>query len=372
MVNITFTGDILPDERINNIVNGDYSVCFERAEKLKECDYLVGNLETPVAGKELLYTHERYCFNTPSGILDALKKSGFNMLTLANNHCMDRGEQGIINTLDNCRKYGFDTIGLYESEEERNKIFIKEMDGIKIAFINYTYGTNAFAHHRFLEHPYMVNLFQPEETKPGSIHLLNDYKQIAEDVKRIYIDKSDEFEFVKPYLERLERDIKKAKEEADYVIMIAHNGSQYIEKVDPYSILVAEKIKEFGADIIVGHHQHIIQKCDKSDAYTKIFCLGNLLFDNRIVDGNCCYDMPVYNAVFHLSLSKNEQGKVESKQSFSIYTTMNDERGVPIIIDSADVYKIRDEVHLRSDILRFANLFAGEEKYIYVEERYEL
>ena len=51
---------------------------------------------------------------------------------------------------------------------------------------------------------------------------------------------------------------------------------------------------------------------------------------------------------------------------------MNDEHGMPIVVDSSDVYKIRDEVHLRSDILRFANLFAGEEKYMYVEERYEL
>lgn len=372
MVNISFTGDILPNKRINDILKGDYSICFSKADKLKDCDYLVSNLETPVAGKELLYTHERYCFNTPTGILDALKESGFNMLTLANNHCMDRDEQGIINTLDNCRKYGFDTVGIYKSEEERNTTFIKEINGIKIAFINYTYGTNAFAHHRFLEHPFMVNLLQPEETKPGSIHLLNDYKQIGEDLKRIYIDKSDEYEFCKPYLEQLEKDIKTAKKEADYVIMIAHNGSQYIEEVDPYSAFIAEKIKEFGADIIVGHHQHIIQKCDLSDNYTKIFCLGNLFYDNRITDGKLCYDMPLYNAVFHLSLSKNEQGKIESKQSFSIYTTMTDKRGIPVIIDSADLFKIKDETHLKSDILHYANLFAGEEKYTEVKERYEL
>ena len=99
MVNISFTGDILPNERINNILNGKYSSCFKRAGKLKNTDYLIGNLETPVAGKELLYTHERYCFNTPDGILKDLKESGFDMFTLANNHCMDRGEDGILNTL---------------------------------------------------------------------------------------------------------------------------------------------------------------------------------------------------------------------------------------------------------------------------------
>lgn len=372
MVNISFTGDILPSERINKVTNCDYYSCFSRADKLKDCDYLVGNLETPVAGKDMLYTHERYCFNTPEGILDALKKSGFHMLTLANNHCMDRGEQGIINTVDNCRRYGFDIIGAYKDAEARNKIFIKEINGIKIAFINYTYGTNAFAHHRFLEHPYMVNLFQPEETKPGSIHLLNDYKQIAEDLKRIYFDKSEEYTFAKPYLKQIERDIKQAKKEADYVIMIAHNGSQYIEKVDPYSIFVAEKIKEFGADIIVGHHQHIIQKSDIDGNYTKIYCLGNFFYDNRIMDGDLYFDKPLYNAVFHLSLNKTDEGKVATKQSFSIYTTMTDKRGIPVVVDSADVYRIKGEAHLKSDILHYANLFAGKEKYDKVQERYEL
>ncbi|MCI5971035.1 MAG: CapA family protein [Oscillospiraceae bacterium] len=294
------------------------------------------------------------------------------MLTLANNHCMDRGEQGILNTVDNCKRYGFDTIGIYKTEKDRNKAFIKELNGIKIAFINYTYGTNAFSHHRFLEHPYMVNLFQPEETKLGSIHLLNDYKQIADDLKRIYYDKSEEYDLVKPYLEQLEKDIKNAKESADYVIVIAHNGGQYVEPVDPYSIYIAEKIKEFGADIIVGHHQHIIQKSDISDDYTKIYCLGNFFYDNRIVGEDCYFDKPLYDVVFHLSLIKDEQGRVTSKQSFSIYTTMTDERGMPVVVNAADVYSIKPESHLRLDILRYANLFVGEERYKEVQERYEI
>ncbi len=372
MVNISFTGDILPSKRINEITNGDYSVCFKRATKLKNCDYLVGNLETPVAGRELLYTRERFSFNTPEGILDSLKSSGFDMLTLANNHCMDRGEQGILNTLKNCREYGFDTIGIYASEDERNQIFIKETDGIKIAFINYTYGTNAFAHGRFLDHPYMVNLFQPEETKKGSVHLLNSYPQIADDIKRIYNNKSEEFDLAMVHLNQLKDDIQRAKKQADYVIVIAHYGSQYIEKVDPYSIFIAEKIKEYGADIIVGHHQHIIQPCVCNDDYLTIYCLGNFLYDNRICHGDDYFDKPLYNAVFHLELSKNSSGSIDARKSFSIYTTMTSKDGLPVIIDSKDLLDIKNETHLRSDILHYANLFAGQEKYSEIKERYEL
>ena len=154
--------------------------------------------------------------------------------------------------------------------------------------------------------------------------------------------------------------------------MLLHCGGQYIEKVDPYSVFIAEKIKEFGADIIVGNHQHIIQSCENKDDYLKIFCLGNMLYDNRIENGNCYFDSPSYNAVFHLQLSKDENGKVQDKKSFSIYTTAFDSKGLPTVLDSADVYKINYATDIKSRILHYANLFAGEERYKEVQERYEL
>ncbi|MBQ8605902.1 MAG: CapA family protein [Clostridia bacterium] len=372
MAEITIVGDMLCSPRMTEIANGNYSPLFERANKLKNCDYLIGNLETPIAGSELKYTYERYRFNTPIEFLDAIKACGFDMLTLANNHCMDRDETGLLNTIRNCKEKGFDVVGAYESKEERNKIFIKDIDGIKVAFINYTYGTNAFAHKTFLKNMYMVNLIQPEETKKGSIHLLNDYEQIAEDVERIYLNKTDEYTEVKPYLEQLERDIKYAKENSDYVIMLLHCGGQYIEKVDPYSKFIVEKIKEYGADVVIGNHQHIIQSCDLSDDYLRVYCLGNMLYDNRIKNEDFYFDSPSYNAVLHLELKKDKDGKIKTNKCFSIYTTAFSDNGLPIIIDSADIFKINRETYVKSQILHYANLFAGEDRYKQVEERYEL
>ena len=372
MAVITFTGDIMCSPRMTALANGDYTSVFNKADKLKKCDYLVGNLETPIAGEEMEFTRERYSFNTPEGYLTALKECGFKLLTLANNHCMDRGEGGIVNTLKNCRDAGFDTVGIYASKEERDTPFIKEIDGIKVAFVNYTYGTNAFAHHTFLKHPYMVNLSQPEETLKGSIHLLNSYEQIGSEVERIYVQGED-FDLVKPYLDQLENDIKRAKECADYVIVVMHNGSQYIREIDPYSIFLADKIKQFGADIMVGHHQHLIQSCTTdADGYTKIFCLGNFMFDGQIDADGYYFDTPLFNAVFHLSLNRRDDGTIEEKKSFSIYTTVKDARGLPCAIDSFDVYAKRNETYLREKILRYANWFAGSEKYQNVQERYEL
>ena len=105
---------------------------------------------------------------------------------------------------------------------------------------------------------------------------------------------------------------------------------------------------------------------------TKIYCLGNFFYDNRIVGEDCYFDKPLYDVVFHLSLTKDEQGRVTGKQSFSIYTTMTDEKGMPVVVNAADVYSIKPESHLRLDILRYANLFVGEEKYKEVQERYEI
>ena len=371
MVTISFTGDIMCSPRMTRLSHMNYSPLFAWAKKLAACDYLVGNLETPIAGELLKYTHERYRFNTPESYLTAIRECGFDLVTLANNHCMDRGEEGIIRTLENCQRAGLETIGIYATEEDRHRIFVKEFDGIRVAFINYTYGTNAFAHHTFLKHPYMVNLFQPEETLPGSIHLLNDYAQIESEVQAIY-GEGEGYDYVRPHLEQLQDDMKRAKEEADYVIMVMHSGSQYVEEVDAYSKFLAEKIREWGADLIVGHHQHIVQSCDTSDGYLKIFCLGNFLYDQIIEGDGYYFDSPLYNIVFHLALERKEDGRVLAKKSFSIYTTVKNADGLICPIDAYDVYCQKDEVYLKETLLSIANLFAGGQYYTEVQERYEL
>ena len=373
MAKITFTGDIMCSPRMTELAKGDFSPVFSRAKKLADCDYLVGNLETPIAGEALRYTFDRYCFNSPAAYLTALKEAGFDLFSLANNHCMDRGEAGIINTLAACRDAGFDTVGLNATEADRDRIFVKELDGIRIAFLSYTYGTNAFYHKRFMEHPYMVNLIQPEETLPGSIHLLWDYGKIGEYVKRIYLEKGEEYPIVAPYLERLKADIKRAKSISDYVIVLMHNGGQNITEIDPYSAYIAERVREFGADLIVGNHQHVIQPCGRDGDTPRIYCLGNLIYDQRIAGKDWFVDNPVYSAVYHLDISRGENGKINTKHSFSIYMTVTGQNGMPALMDTYDVYKTLDEAYIRSEPVRYANLFAGGARtYTEVQEVYEL
>lgn len=369
MAKISFTGDFLCYPSITHDYGPTYDSLWSHAGKLKDCDYLVGNLESPIAGAEMLYTHERYCFNTPEGYAEALRRAGFDMITLANNHCMDRCEEGIFATLANLRGMGFDTLGMYTSKEERDTIFVKEFDGVKVAFIDYTYGTNAFAHQRFLTRPYLVNLFQPEETRKGSVHLLDSNEEIAAHVARIYAgDGNEEYECVRPYLEQLKSDIQRAKEEADFVIMIMHSGGQYNIEIDPYTRHLASLIRSYGADIIVGHHPHIIQPCEWNGDHLTVYSIGNFIDSIKII-GEQEMDSR-YNVVLHLDI-KRIDGKVVVGKSFSLYKVVEGEDYL-YTADTYDLYREAPSEKLREDILFFANRFAGKELYTEVQEVYTL
>ena len=168
MIKITFTGDVMSGQRIDALSkreNGyDYFPLYNGLKKyLGDCDYLVTNLETPIAGGECEYTNERYRFNTPDGYLDVLQDLGVDLYCLANNHCMDRGVAGIKRTLETMKQRGLDYIGLAGSEAEAKNVFVKEIGGIKVGFLNYTYGTNAFVDGEFfagisLESAFKYNL----------------------------------------------------------------------------------------------------------------------------------------------------------------------------------------------------------------------
>ncbi len=367
MAMITFTGDLMCSQNMTEKTKEDYGVLFEQIrDTLKNSDYLVGNCETPVAGKELGYTDKQYSFNTPESYLGALKACGFDLLALANNHAMDRGEEGILKTLGNCRKYGFDTIGIYDSKQARDTVFVKTLGRIRVAFVNYTYGINAFAHHLFLKHSYMVNLYQPEETREGAIHLLNTNAQIAQDVENLYCKKNRIFDqYVSPYLERLREDIQKAKKEADFVIMVSHCGGQYNEEVDAYTKYIHQLIKEWGADVIVGNHPHIIQKCDRTDGYLTVYSLGNFVCDfvsnDSLHFANNQID-PSYSALLHLYLFWAENG-VNMKAGFQILKTVVDHDGIPQPVDAYELYRKTDDKTLKDEILYFANRFANTDAY---------
>lgn len=371
-VKISFTGDILYNNPMNSWYKTKYSYdylpMFKKVwTRLPDADYLVGNIETPVAGEENDgYTHSRWCFNTPDEVLDALKKTGFDLLSLANNHAMDRKQAGILATLDACDRAGLDHIGLYRTKEENEKVFVREIGGIKVGFVNVTYGTNAFAHHNFLgeNEKHMVKMTQPEETLEGSIHLLNSMEQIEKETNELYRGEQVH-PIVAPYLERLREDIQRTKAQSDFVVMLLHSGGQHNPEPDAYTRMLTEKIWEYGADIIVGNHPHIIQPSKlEGDRFTA-YCLGNIMCSEPAFSKAGHIIDPDFSTVLSLTLEKKKDGSIEKHLSFRLFQIMHDpdRKKAPWVVDTYDQWRKDPYDAYKETILFYANRFMPGRQY---------
>ena len=164
-VSLLFAGDAMQHKaQIQSAKQGeayDYSPCFaDITHEIASADYAVVNLESPIGGQP--YTGYP-CFSAPDEFPIALQNAGFDLFLTANNHCLDRYTRGAIRTLHILDSIGTDHIGTYDSKDsfERFYPFITSIKGIRIAFLNYTYGTNGFTPHS----PLIVNYIDKEKKK---------------------------------------------------------------------------------------------------------------------------------------------------------------------------------------------------------------
>lgn len=368
---ITVAGDILWHEPLMKLcdstgVNGYREPFFGANETLLDTDFLVGNPET-VFSAEDSFTNERYCFNTPPQALTALKKIGFDLLTFANNHIMDRGTNGIKGTIAACQSEKIDYIGITDDKSKADDIYIREINGIKVSFVNFTYGTNAFSHHHFLQEDEncMVNLLQPEETTDYAINLLQSLDKIEDDVKRVY---SAEHEKEKTYLHRFERIIQKAKEESDFVIALLHTGGQYNTEPDAFSKFIAKRAADAGADCILCNHPHIILPSTLENGVLTTYGYGNF---QALLHSDCPIN-PDYNAAVKIHLTKDNTEMISAKYSFVLYKTIieNDKLYIKNTYDL--LAENSDDKALEEEILSYASRFAGIQSYTKVEKEYSI
>lgn len=230
-VKLSFVGDLMVHSRqLYEAYNADdgtydfgYSFEFIR-DDIASADYAVGNLETVLGGKESGYT-DFPVFNAPDEFALALREAGFDMLTTANNHCNDRGESGIVRTINVLDSLGLDHIGTYNSEEEQNKTLIREIKGIKFAFLSFTCGTNGIP--LASGKPYLANVMS--ETL------------IREDIQRA------------------------KSENPDVIVILPHMGDEYENQPSEEWKNWAHFMLACGADIVVAGHSHVIQPVEFID-----------------------------------------------------------------------------------------------------------
>ena len=147
-IKMSVIGDIMcHNSQYNDAYNSstgtyDFSYVFTDIKQyINSADIAIGNLETTFAGKEKGYSNYPR-FNTPEQLATSLKDFGIDVVSTANNHCMDTNYSGLVSTLRYLDEAGIAHTGTNVTMEEQNKILVKDVNGIKIAFLSFTYGTN--------------------------------------------------------------------------------------------------------------------------------------------------------------------------------------------------------------------------------------
>ena len=292
---ITFSGDILIYESQDKGCmakdgSRDYRPIFAQVKPvLDEADYVVGSLETTLAGKQLVFTHEAYSFNTPDEVLPALKWAGFDLLTTANNHCFDRGFEGHARTIEMIEKSALDYTGTRLSNDAPSYL-VKDFDGTRIAFLSYTYGTNSHVNGVMVPQgkEYIVNLTRPQDkliyrplwkriAKAILSPILNRKKSSG-----IVIDCVSDAELSVgrnvEYENRMIEVIRQAKQEADIVIMCLHSGGQFNSRVGKYTQHLFDVIADAGVNAIICNHAHTTLPIYRKGNCLIASALGNFSF----------------------------------------------------------------------------------------------
>ena len=266
----------------------DFSDMFEEIRPIiQNYDLAFYNQETIIGGKNLgLSTYPR--FNSPEEIGDALIDVGFNIVSLANNHSLDKGEQGIIHSNQYWRTKDVMVSGTFDSFEDRNKINIQSKNNISYTLLSYTTSTNGIP--------------VPE----GKEYLVNVY--------------SDEL---------VKEDIKRVRDEADVIIVSMHWGVEYTHTPTSEQRRIANYLAELGADIVVGHHPHVIEPIEFIDDTLVIYSLGN--FISAQIGLPKLVGMLVSVDIIKRDINDSIEIDIENVQSELIYTSYSNFRNFKVI-----------------------------------------
>ena len=213
----------------------------EIKDEIATSDIAIVNQETILGGKALKYSGYP-AFNSPTELGDALVKAGFNVVLHATNHTLDKGLKGVNNTFDFWDSYeDIRVLGINKSAQARDTIPIIEKNGIRIAMLNYTYGLNGYKVPDGM--PYLVNM----------------------------LDKS-----------QMKKDIKKAQDEADFIIVFPHWGTEYVYEPTKTQKDLVDFYYQLGVDLVIGTHPHVIQPVewitsDNGHNMLVYYSLGNFL-----------------------------------------------------------------------------------------------
>lgn len=305
-ISLIMAGDNLINDKLYNATKkGDGSYDFKSMysyikDIVKNYDLAYYNQETILGGSEIGVSSYP-AFNSPYEVGDATIDTGFNLVSLATNHTLDRGEKAIINSLNYWNnKSNVLTSGSYLSNNDRNKVNIKEVNNITYTMLNYTYGTNGIKVPEGKE--YLVNIWPCTGNNPDNDTKYQEYKEVVK------------------------KDILRVRDKVDLLIVAMHFGVEYTHVPTKYQIDMAEFLSSLGVDIIIGTHPHVIMPITYINDTLVIYSLGNFL---SAQDTNNDYNTTVgllssIKITKNIDKDNNSSIKLSDLNNELIYTTNKD------------------------------------------------
>lgn len=389
---LTFLGDIMIDnataDSLNNYFKDD-KYCFDSMFKnvkslLGKSDYVFANLETPISYDNTDLTNVQWQFCSPREFAEAVKNMGVNFVSTANNHCLDRGVQGLKNTIKVLDEIGIKHTGTYLNNEKKESIV--EINGVRIGCLAYTYGTNAILNQQYLgfKERKMVDLIQEQEGYISNISLCERYckkhpygyvARLRNKIKSILYPENDgkqwfelhTFDLYRRYL--LSKSISQIKKKSDIQILLLHIGGQYNLKPNEYTKKTINRlIKKF--NIIVANHEHVIHPhfFDSTENHFAAYAIGNFISGS----GTLCKPYNKYSDYsIALHFYIDNTSKMIKKVTFSVLKVVITSGNKIAVFPVYDLIKNNNDLRIVEDALFVAKVFSSNQ-YDSIKKEFDL
>ncbi|MGM0881201.1 MAG: CapA family protein [Bacillota bacterium] len=240
-VSLSFVGDLLLGEYVDAVMQREgYDFLYKKSLLyLSEPDIMAGNLEHPVTSGGVPVEGTPYVFKGSPDALPALRDSGFDVVSLANNHALDQGVEGMLDTMKHLDEAGISHMGAGRDDTEAFSPVIKEVRGIKVAYIG-------------LSRVVPFASWKADKNVAGVAETYETKRAVAA--------------------------IAKAKEQADIVVVMVHWGKERVDQPEPYQKDYARQYIDAGADLVIGSHPHVLQGFEMYKGKWIAYSLGNFIF----------------------------------------------------------------------------------------------
>lgn len=261
---------------------------------LQNDDLSIANLETPIGGKELNISGTGYSFNASREIGKQVASLDLEVVSTANNHANDRGNQGIDNTLDFLKEKDILAVGTYYNQDDRDQGKYMTIHGIKFGFVSYTYATNQIVSD---ENQAKVALFN----RPNDRKMTQAYKDL------------------------LTKEVTQTRENCDVLIAMMHWGNEFTYDISTQQEEVSQLLSDLGVDIIIGNHSHCSQPMEwiNNNRTLCMYSLGNFVSADPIVDRTHQEFKNAYNVSMMVSLDIVEENNQISIQNIDYIPVIN-------------------------------------------------